>query len=624
MILPTIIFFTLSLLLSVLALNRFLSFKNQPNILFAIVVISAIYIPISITFLLPIDILSSNDDGTGHGDNKHNVFYLDSKYILFLWKLDYWSAFLFMWVLLPFLQEYYRSGQFNSISKAKDSFISNLKFQLAVGGIGIIGLVYFFMRFGFNFQIFKSLLIALSHTYSLILSLWLMSHGLINIPRRRWNNNINLNNQLENLYLSLPKTYDELNESNYNFKDVCATIDKISSLPGIHQSIWLNEINILKNQIPSDLNIRNHVINENFTDINQINLSILSKLNSKLKKETTNYEASKYEFNKKKFEILKLQDILESKETKTLKFRYNSTGLNLSHNGRLNYLIYVYFIPIINILISIFLFLLSIIIIESELLHSTKLSIVDFLLSSTKISSTWKFIISIILLTYMAMSALVSLTRINIFKIYHLFPKNSNPVSIVFFTMYANRLTIPLSFNFLTLLRTGKIHSNFDNFLGKSINLSILGGFLNDNLPRLIIIPILLTFFNVFDKLKQKLTFGYFDDYLNIDEDESRDQLNSGDIENGYLRKENVIKEAKSIILREVGTMNTTRYQDSSSRNSRSSLHLDQNESSSRPSYEQDSSIFDRLKQNVNFDNVKKFNIFGDRSKTNRLDEDVL
>lgn len=539
-----------------------------------------------------------------------------------------------MWVVLPFLQEYYRSGQFSTITRVKDSIKSNLKFQLMVGSIGILASIYYFMKFGFDFQTFKSLLIALSHTYSLILSLWLMAHGLVNIPRRRWNNNIDLNHQLEALYLSLPKLYDELNESSYNFRDICSTIQKLKSISGIDQSFVKNEVNLLNSLISNDLVLRNHVTSVEYTSLEQINLSVLSKLHSRLKKETTNYEASKYEFNKAKLEILKFQDILESKATKTLAFRFNN---NFSRNARLNYIIYVYIIPIWNMLTALLLAGLSIIIVESEVLHSTKFSIINILLLSTHISATWKLIFSIIFLSYMALSGLISLTRIKIFKIYHLFPKLSSPVSVVFFTMYSNRLTIPLAYNFLTLLQTGKIRSNFDEFLGKSINLSMLGGFFNNVLPRLIIIPIIFTAFNFFDKLKQRLTFGYFDDF-NIS-DEEQEAGADADMESNK-RKDDIIKEAKLIIQREVGTMDNTStasnlrpYSDSSASNSRSNLVNNASQDSLGLNYEQESSVLGRLK-NVNvldsFKNIKfsVFDKFRNNGSYNRLnipnDEDDI
>jgi hypothetical protein len=538
MLFPTIVFSVLSFFAAVAALNRFISFRVQPAVVFSLVEIVAIYIPISIVFLLPIDILSSNDT-----DDPHNVFYLSPQYILYLWKFDYWSAFVLMWLVLPLIQEYYRSGEFTHLERFKDSVRSNLKFQLIVGGIGLIGLVYFFFKFGFKFQTFKDLLIALSHTYSLILSLWLMSYGLISVPRRLWVNNVNLDYQLEHLYIELPRLHDDLNEATYNYNDICSIIKSLETVPGIDQSVFKSEAQGLIKAVPLDVNIGNHVRSTQYTSIQQLSHSTFVKLHCTLKSETTHYMSALFEFQKAKLRCMRLQDIVDSRATKTLHFR---KGLNLIKNGKLSFLTYVYLIPMLNLSLATFLFALSFIVIESEIFHSTKLSIINVLLLSEKLSSTVKFMISSIMLAYMVLCALISLTRIKIFKIYHLFPKNSNPVSVVFFTMYSNRLTIPLSYNFLTLLQSNRVHSVFNDFLGASINLSVLGGFFNSTLPRLIVIPIMFASFNVFDKLKKKFWFDYFDSFDSEEEDGANDST----------RRDALIGEGKAILQRELGLSN--------------------------------------------------------------------
>lgn len=539
MIASAVIFSLLALVASVAALNRFINVRKQPSFAFSLVEVIAIYIPISIAFLLPTDIFSSNDDGTG----SKQFLYMSPKNILLLWKLDYWSAFVLMWAFLPFVQEYYRSGEFTPVAKMKDSIRNNLKFQLIVGSIGAVGLTYFFFRFGFTLQTFKDLLIALSHSYSLVLSLWLMSHGLVTIPRRRWVNNISLDHQLESLYFELPKLYEELNESTYNYKDICSIIKSLSVIPGIDQSVFAVEVMELNKTIPTDdqLDLRNHIRTTQYTSIEQLSHSTLAKLHRNLKSETTNYKSALYEFNKAKREILRCEDIVDSKVSRSLKFRY---GNNFIKNGKLSFLTHVYIIPALNLLIALLSFALSFVVIESELLHSTKLSIINIFMSTGKINATAKFIISFIVLSYMVLCSLISLTRIKLFKMYHLFPNDSNPVSVVFFTMYSNRLTIPLSYNFLTLLQSSKVHSQFDTFLGKSINLSVLGGFFNTTLPRLIIIPILFASFNVFDRIKKKLSFDYFDAFDSDDEAESA---------NDAGKRASKIREGKSIIQRETG-----------------------------------------------------------------------
>lgn len=582
MILPTVLFACLSLLAAIASLNSFIAFRSQPSLAFTVVEVLAIYIPISIVFLLPIDILSSNDDG----DGPHNVFFVEPKNVLIFWKLDYWSAFVLMWLFLPLIQEYYRSGEFTPMAKLKDSIKSNIKFQLIVGGIGGVGLIYFFVQYGFNFQSFKDLLIALSHTYSLVLSLWLMSYGLISVPRRLWNNNVNLAHQLDHLYIEMPKLYDELNDSSYNYKDICSIIKSCEQIPGIEQSVFKFEIQELSKQVPSDLNLGNHVRSTQYTSIQQLSHVTLAKLQRTLKQETTNYQSAQFEFEKAKKRCIQLQDIVDSKSTGSLRFRI---GTNIIRNEKVNYAIHVYALPILRIAFALVLFALSFIVIESELLHSTRFSIINIILVSGKLSSTVKLIFSSTVLAYMVFCALISLTRIKIFKVYHLFPKYSNPVSVVFFTMYSNRLTVPLSYNFLTLLQSQRVRSVFNDFLGASINLSVLGGFFNSTLPRLIIIPILFASFNVFDKIKKKLWFDYFDAFDSDDEEGHNESVQS--------RKDTLIADGKGIIQRELGA-------NSIGRTAMSGLSYPELITTPRPN-ESSSTANDDLLESENFDNAE-------------------
>jgi hypothetical protein len=96
--------------------------------------------------------------------------------------------------------------------------------------------------------------------------------------------------------------------------------------------------------------------------------------------------------------------------------------------------------------------------------------------------------------------------RIRVFNIYALVHKGSDLQSLIFYGMYACRLTVPLSYNFLTLITSRA--PVFEEFLGNSINLTPLGMYFNDWLPRFILIPIILTWFHFYDKVRDYLGFG--------------------------------------------------------------------------------------------------------------------
>ncbi|GMF82620.1 unnamed protein product [[Candida] boidinii] len=104
-------------------------------------------------------------------------------------------------------------------------------------------------------------------------------------------------------------------------------------------------------------------------------------------------------------------------------------------------------------------------------------------------------------------------------------------------------------------------NSSFQKFLGNSIQLIPIGKFLNDLLPRLLLIPILLNLFNVWDYLKKWFNGIFFLDYF-FDEFEFNDEepINHSHESNDQLDIENdgstietrrdllKIKESKKII----------------------------------------------------------------------------
>jgi len=135
---------------------------------------------------------------------------------------------------------------------------------------------------------------------------------------------------------------------------------------------------------------------------------------------------------------------------------------------------------------------------------------------------------------------------------YHLVPHNSDPVSACFYTTYIARLTIPLSYNFITLFVSR--NSIFETWFGKSIHLTGLFNSMNNWIPRFVLIPVLLTVFNVYDKLKKKigLTSDLYDSWALFDDDDENGE-NGGDVENlSNKRKDLIIVEAKRIINREM------------------------------------------------------------------------
>ncbi|KAI5957150.1 hypothetical protein KGF54_000078 [Candida jiufengensis] len=477
-------------------------------------------------------------------------FALPDNVILYIWKSNYWITFLLTWLILPMLLEYYRSGHNDPINKLKDSAKENIKFQVIMLGVSLIGLIYLLIDVGLNFNHIKLMIIAIAHVYSLILATWLMGHGLTSIPRNKWIQGSVLKD-LNHQYLKIPKLVDELEDTKISFRE---DVLKVLILKQNYTSESEEDFNYrdwilnLYESIPGEIKEqveKQYLHDTTNIDRDQLNDSYMTKLNSDFNSNLNRLIGYQSEFNRLIGKIMRLEDVLNAVSTKELVFRIDNHKVLWS--PRFNFIYWYYIRPTANKVTAVILGLASLIILQSEFFHSTKLSLLNVLIYSTGIYnySILQFIILSLFFSYMLFSALNSLTQLKIFNMYHLVPHNSDPVSACWYAMYIARMTIPLSYNFITLFVSRK--SIFEEWFGQSIHLTGLFNLLNNWIPRLILIPVLLAMFHVYDKLKRKLGIAdLYDSWILFDEDNENDNDDFG------KRKDLIIVEAKRIISREM------------------------------------------------------------------------
>ncbi|KAL8842356.1 MAG: hypothetical protein Q9176_002745 [Flavoplaca citrina] len=126
-------------LLVLLLLRHFLPLRSTPAYVL-VPIFLALFLPVSIILLLPIDLASSlrSDDEATRG------VWLPETLILLAWRITYWLTF--------------------ALTCPRDRFIyslrSNGRYQLIVLGCGIGGLVYVFLQNGFEGTSVKALVMA--------------------------------------------------------------------------------------------------------------------------------------------------------------------------------------------------------------------------------------------------------------------------------------------------------------------------------------------------------------------------------------------------------------------------------------------------------------------------------
>ncbi|KAI4236007.1 MAG: hypothetical protein LQ349_002809 [Xanthoria aureola] len=159
-------------LLVLLLLRHFLPLRSTPAYVL-VPIFLALFLPVSIILLLPIDLASSlrTDDEATRG------VWLPETLILLAWRITYWLTFALTWYeipnipsqgqqlilgrfILPLLGEYIDSGYRTPKDRILYSLRSNGRYQLIVLGCAFGGLVYVFLQNGFKGTSVKALVMA--------------------------------------------------------------------------------------------------------------------------------------------------------------------------------------------------------------------------------------------------------------------------------------------------------------------------------------------------------------------------------------------------------------------------------------------------------------------------------
>ncbi|KAM9893979.1 hypothetical protein OXX79_008998 [Metschnikowia pulcherrima] len=513
--------------------------------------ILAVYLPASVTILLPLDYVS-------HNAGPISGLHISDKAILLMWKGTYWTTFLLTWVFLPILQEFYRVGNYSKLEKLKASLKRNAKFQAITLLCSVACAIYLILEAGFTFRNLKSMIIALSHIYALVLALWLMAHGMVVIPKNKWLEG-NFLQELNHNFLRVPKLVDVLEDTKSDFReDVLQVLilkenftDPVTSGDFQYRD-WILD---LEAQIPEDLKDtvrRQYVYSEaNTISREQVTNAFMTKLTHNFQTHFYKLSAHSSDYDIVLNRIVKLQKLIDARCAQDWTQRLQNIESSFLP-AKMSYYYQCFAAPILARVQSILVFLLSVIIIESEFFHSTELSLINVIaykLGIFKHNLTQAICLSLFFM-YMIFCSVNSLARLKVFNMYHLVRRNSDPVSACFYGSYIARMTVPLSYNFVALFTSRK--SIFEEWYGQSIHLAGLFNLMNNWIPRLLLVPVILTTFDLYDKIKNKIglksgMYGWAD----FDDADVESNTNDQNLVHNK-RREVVIAEAKRLVAMEL------------------------------------------------------------------------
>ena len=565
----SITFASLALLVisfSVLCLLRhFLPLRTSPLYLL-IPIFLALALPISIILLVPIDLASSlkEEDEIARG------IWLPTSTVLVAWRITYWLTFVLTWVVLPILGEYLDSGYRTPKARLLYSVRSNGRYQLIVLLCGLAGLMYIGLTNGFGGTSIKALIMALAYCWGLVLAIYLMGHGLVAIPRRLIQD-ANLGKKLRRIQNEAPMIHDRMTTACSELEELESQVQQLhrrkNGVSQDHQD-WIAEI--AAESSPEDGHSTAMQASDPLPAI--ITDRYLAELARKVARARHKQTRFVQEWDHLVQQATETQIIIDSSASQRLTFASSHNISLLTPYTR--YVIYTKISPAVRITTAAILALTSIAIVWSELIKSLlpkytfiALTIYRSPSSPTATKGSVPFtgqLVSCLLLLYMCFAALSSFRSVKIWGNRALVRRYTYGESAAWYSAQVAKLTVPLSYNFITLLpKDVHQHTGFYHVLGRLIDLTPLGKGFDYFFPIFILVPVCATLFNLYGKVKNIFGFGL----LGLNEDESEDGASYG----GWMEGRGLIAQAQQ--------------QQSIIPSSRASHHLTQSPPSTYPPY---------------------------------------
>ncbi|KAF9551160.1 hypothetical protein EC957_010046 [Mortierella hygrophila] len=541
------------------------------------------FFPFSIVVLVPLDLASTLfRDCKVEEDCNEPLMYVSSEFLIGAWRTIYWCSFALTWVLIPLLQSYTQSGDFTVMKRFRSAVRYNIIYQLIIGSIALLGLVFLWYAQGPSNL--RAYIMALSNSWGLVLVVIFMGYGMVDVPRRLWHKGDNAR-ELRRISFkaSVVKdkrqdTEDEVHHVAKELSVVCHRVqhsdplrpyvDKmVEGFPAVRGVQF--ESNRTSSPIPPSQSQRSelHGMNAGLPlgssrpgtgatlggrkhsmdglVPNAITEKYLADLHARIKRAlrmSDRWNAIWRDLQKAGFLA---QDIQENMDNPEKKFRSTLRPLTSKPKNwqlSLEWVWHLKLRPILLRSLAVVCAALSLLIVWSEMTYQNVnpvLSVIGLLVQVARDRMSYGAIeaVSFFTMLYMCTCAYTTLMKMRLLNNYVLVPNHhTDEPTLLFIGSYLCRLTFPLVYNYLTISSAGKEDSTvFAGYMGKIDMVPFLGEF-NYYMPYVILVPTLITLFNVFAKMFAICSIS--DNFFDNDDDEGGI---GGDLEEGVQ----VLKDAR-------------------------------------------------------------------------------
>ncbi|PKS10221.1 hypothetical protein jhhlp_001971 [Lomentospora prolificans] len=532
------LFATIIISITVLLILRyFLPLRTTPAF-YLVPIFFAIFLPAAIVLLVPIDLASSartEDDAT-------RGIWLPERVLLVSWRITYWLTFALTWFILPILAEYSDSGHRDPYGKFMYSLRSNAQFHAIVLGSSLIGLIYIFITYGVSLVSLKSVIMALAYCWGLVFAIYLMGHGLVSIPRQLFRN-ASISGRLRRLQSHAPALHEKVEDSLLTLEDIEAQVVELSRRKvgsARDFSDWIEELIEIAGLPDSGATQTDTTIGgESRILPTVITEQYMANLTRELIR--ARHARSRYvgEWHRLVQEAAETQALLDSAASKKLDIGNANPESSPWHRFTIltpysRYLLHYHLMPYARIFLGALLGLASACIVWSELVKVAlpNLSVIRFTVVHHWVGDKGQVgfagqLLSMFWLLYMCAATLTSMTEVKVWRGRALTRRNTAYESAFWYSQQVAKLSVPLSYNFMTLLSpTIYKKTIFYGFLGQLIDFTPLGRWFDYLFPILILFPVCATLFGIYGRVKRFLGFGI--DIVDDEEEGGRNRSGAG------------------------------------------------------------------------------------------------
>lgn len=390
------------------------------------------------------------------------------------------------------------------------------------------GLVYFILQNGLQGASIKGMVMALAYAWGLVLAIGLMGHGLVALPRRLYRT-ATVSGRLLMLQKQAPKTKEKLDEAAERLDDLENTVIQLKQRKhGTSRDLqeWIDE---LADTTPAPDPRPGAAAAIRATDASipaVVTERYLAELTRKLKRARHKKARFVNEWANLCQQAQDCQTVIDAASSQKLDFSQLSPG-ERSFLGRLKfvtpsmrYQLHAKVLPLLQTGLAGFLALASVMVIWSEVVKSfaPKISFIGLTVVHYPNSDAGKVgfagqIFAAAWLVYMDACALYAISDVKVWGNRALVKRQTYGESACWYSLQVAKLTVPLSYNFITMLRPSVYQETaFYKFLGQLINLTPLGKGFSTFFPIFLLLPVLATLFNLYGKVKNVFGFGILED----------------------------------------------------------------------------------------------------------------